>query len=291
MKAQQSQVFQNKEVGQVRVVEHNGEPWFVAKDVCAALDLNNIGQALASLDEDEKASIDPNIIKADVGFDVMMQAAHMPMRAAIPEAGRGGRPLGIITEPGLYSLVLRSRKPEAKAFKRWVTHDILPAIRKTGGYLATKPDDTPETILARAVLIAQDTIRRVEAERDEAVRTKAWIGSRREASAMATAASATRRAKALEAQLGLAGDYLAVKGIKWLSEIFDLSGSNGVYSQIGKYLKRLSLNKNYMVKTAPDSLHESVGLYHKDIIALFRKQLDEIPSLMRKYRHVSAPQA
>ena len=212
------------------------------------------------------------------------------MRAAIPEAGRGGRPLGIITEPGLYSLILRSRKPEAKAFKRWVTHDILPAIRKTGGYLATKPDDTPETILARAVLIAQDTLKRVEAERDEALRTKAWIGSRREATAMATAASATRRAKALEAQLGLAGDYLAVKGIKWLPEIFDLT-KGGTYSQIGKYLKRLSLTENYMVKTAPDSLHESVGLYHKDIIALFRKQLAEIPSLMRKYRHVCAPQA
>lgn len=196
----------------------------------------------------------------------------------------------VISEPGLYSLVLRSRKPEAKAFKRWVTHDILPSIRKSGGYMTAKPDDTPETILARAVLIAQDTLKRVEAERDEAVRTKAWIGSRREASAMATAASAARRAKVLEAQLGLAGDYLAVKGIKWLPEIFDLT-KGGTYSQIGKYLKRLSLTENYMVKTAPDSLHESVGLYHKDIIALFRKQLDEIPSLMRKYRHVSAPQA
>lgn len=108
---------------------------------------------------------------------------------------------------------------------------------------------------------------------------------------MATAASAARRAKALEAQLGLAEDYRAVKGIRWLSEIFDLSRSNGVYSQVGKYLKRLSLTENYMVKTAPDSLHESVGLYHKDIIALFRKQLDEIPSLLRKYRHASAPQA
>ena len=127
----------------------------------------------------------------------------------------GGRQqMAFISEPGLYSLVLRSRKPEAKAFKRWVTHDILPSIRKSGGYMTAKPDDTPETILARAVLIAQDTLKRVEAERDEAVRTKAWIGSRREASAMATAASAARRAKALEAQLGLAEDYRAVKGIR-----------------------------------------------------------------------------
>ena len=266
MKAQQIQVFQHEMFGSLRILRKDaqGEPWFVAKDVCGCLglDTSNLSKLL---DEDEKGTY------------------------SIRTLG-GPQEMSCVSEPGLYSLVLRSRKPEAKAFKRWVTHDILPAIRKTGGYLATKPDDTPETILARAVLIAQDTIRRVEAERDEAVRTKAWIGSRREASAMATAASASRRAKALEAQLGLAGDYLAVKGIKWLPEIFDLT-KGGTYSQIGKYLKRLSLTENYMVKTAPDSLHESVGLYHKDIIALFRKQLAEIPSLMRKYRHVCAPQA
>lgn len=263
----QIQVFQHEMFGSLRTLrkEQQGEPWFMAKDVCGCLglDTSNLSKML---DEDELST-------CPVQYTDQV------------------RNLSVISEPGLYSLVLRSRKPEAKAFKRWVTHDILPSIRKSGGYMAATPDDTPETILARAVLIAQDTIRRVEAERDEAVRTKAWIGSRREASAMATAASAARRAKALEAQLGLAGDYLAVKGIKWLSEIFDLSGSNGVYSQIGKYLKRLSLTENYMVKTAPDSLHESVGLYHKDIIALFRRQLDEIPSLMRKYRHASAPQA
>ena len=263
----QIQVFQHEMFGSLRAVrkEPQGEPWFVAKDVCGCLDLTNAAQTLSYLDDDEKG-----IISNDTPG--------------------GKQQMLVISEPGLYSLVLRSRKPEAKAFKRWVTHDILPSIRKSGGYMTAKPDDTPETILARAVLIAQDTLKRVEAERDEAVRTKAWIGSRREASAMATAASAARRAKVLEAQLGLAGDYLAVKGIKWLPEIFDLT-KGGTYSQIGKYLKRLSLTENYMVKTAPDSLHESVGLYHKDIIALFRKQLDEIPWLMRKYRHVSAPQA
>lgn len=259
-------LFKHEKFGSLRVVERKVQPWFVAKDVCDILELGNPRSSLALLDEDEK--------------DVHSM-----------DTPGGKQEMTIISEPGLYSLILRSRKPEAKAFKRWVTHDILPSIRKSGGYMTAKPDDTPETILARAVLIAQDTLKRVEAERDEAVRTKAWIGSRREASAMATAASAARRAKALEAQLGLAEDYRAVKGIRWLSEIFDLSRSNGVYSQVGKYLKRLSLTENYMVKTAPDSLHESVGLYHKDIIALFRKQLDEIPSLLRKYRHASATQA
>lgn len=79
------------------------------------LELENVGQALTCLDDDEKTSIAPNIITADVGFDAMMQKAHLPMHAVIPEAGRGGRPLSLISEPGLYSLILRSRKPAVVA--------------------------------------------------------------------------------------------------------------------------------------------------------------------------------
>ena len=264
----QIQVFRNGAFGSVRVVEHKGEPWFVASDVAKALGYANPQEATREHCKKVYKITQPS--------------------KSLTSVKRPPTFINIIPESDVYRLVMRSNLPGAVEFQDWVCEEVIPTIRKSGGYLATKPDDTPETILARAVLIAQDTLKRVEAERDEAVRTKAWIGSRREASAMATAASAARRVKALEAQLGLAGDYLAVKGIKWLPEIFDLT-KGGTYSQIGKYLKRLSLTKNYMVKTAPDSLHESVGLYHKDIIALFRKQLDEIPSLMRKYRHV--PQA
>lgn len=267
----QIQVFQSKVFGKVRIVEHNGEPWFVASDVAKALGYVNPAHAV----QDNCKKI--NKITQKPSEDIRQKTPPITIL--------------LIPESDVYRLVMRSNLPSAGRFQDWVMEDILPSIRKSGGYMTAKPDDTPETILARAVLIAQDTLKRVEAERDEAVRTKAWIGSRREASAMATAASAARRAKALEAQLGLAEDYRAVKGIRWLSEIFDLSRSNGVYAQVGKYLKRLSLTENYMVKTAPDSLHESVGLYHKDIIALFRKQLDEIPSLLRKYRHASATQA
>ena len=263
----QIQVFRNGAFGSVRVVEHKGEPWFVASDVAKALGYANPQEATREHCKKVNKITQPS--------------------KSLTSVKRPPTFINIIPESDVYRLVMRSNLPGAVEFQDWVCEEVIPTIRKSGGYLATKPDDTPETILARAVLIAQDTLKRVEAERDEAVRTKAWIGSRREASAMATAASAAR-AKALEAQLGLAGDYLAVKGIKWLPEIFDLT-KGGTYSQIGKYLKRLSLTENYMVKTAPDSLHESVGLYHKDIIALFRKQLDEIPSLMRKYRHV--PQA
>lgn len=96
---------------QVRVVtDAQGEPWFVAADVCAALHLPDTHKAVARLDDDEKG------------------------RNSIPTLG-GDQEMTVVNEPGLYSLVLGSRKPEAKRFKRWVTHEVLPTIRKTGRYV------------------------------------------------------------------------------------------------------------------------------------------------------------
>lgn len=106
------QVF-NSEFGNVRVVQIDGEPWFVAADVCKALEIGNPSDALKRLDNDECTLVSI-------------------------EGASNGKPVNGINEPGLYTLVLGSRKPEAKAFKRWVTHEVLPAIRKTGGYKAPK---------------------------------------------------------------------------------------------------------------------------------------------------------
>ena len=116
------------------LTDENGEPWFVAKDVCDVLELSNVGQALARLDDDEKSSITLN-------------------------DGTPGNPnKAIVSESGLYALVLASRKPEAHEFKRWVTHEVLPQIRKTGGYIPTTDVDDDMTILAKAVMIGQRTM-------------------------------------------------------------------------------------------------------------------------------------
>jgi len=112
-----------------------GEPWFVAKDVCDILELGNTTNALRALDEDEKT----NFTNCNV-------------------AQNGGRAPLIISEPGLYKLIMRSRKPEAKEFQRWVTHEVLPQIRKTGGYIPTSETDDDMTILAKAVMIGQRTM-------------------------------------------------------------------------------------------------------------------------------------
>lgn len=105
----------------IRVVSRDGEPWFVAKDACAVLDLFNVGQAIASLDEDEKEILNHGDLAA-LGI----------IKRDDLEITR----LALVTEGGLFALLFKSQKPEAKAFKRWVTHEVLPSIRKTGGYQA-----------------------------------------------------------------------------------------------------------------------------------------------------------
>lgn len=123
------QIFSNPAFGEIRVTDQNGEPWFVAADVCRALDIGNPTQAIARLDSDESTLI-----------------------------SNEGREMNIISEPGLYALVLGSRKPEAKAFKRWVTHEVIPSIRRTGGYIAGAESMTPEELMAKALTVAQKTL-------------------------------------------------------------------------------------------------------------------------------------
>ena len=103
-------VFENAEFGSVRTVTINGEPWFVAADVCKSLEINNVSMAISRLDDDEKNTI------------------------SLTEGIPGNPNKTIVNEPGLYSMVLSSRKPEAKAFKRWITHEVIPDIRQYGMY-------------------------------------------------------------------------------------------------------------------------------------------------------------
>ena len=111
-----------------------GEPWFVLKDCMSILDLGNPTETVKMFDDDEFSTAE-----------------------VIDSIGRRQQAY-IISEPGLYRLVMRSRKPEAKEFQRWVTHEVLPAIRKTGGYIPTTDADDDMTILAKAVMIGQRTM-------------------------------------------------------------------------------------------------------------------------------------
>lgn len=129
-------IFRKDEFGAVRAVTLEGEPWFVAADVCRALGIDNT--ATRRLDEDEKAAL--------------------RLTQTSSNGTEQGRDVTIINEPGLYSLVLASRKPEAKAFKRWITHEVIPSIRKTGGYIAGQETMDDDQLLANALMVAQRKI-------------------------------------------------------------------------------------------------------------------------------------
>lgn len=116
------QVFNNAMFGNVRIILQDNEPWFVAKDVCDCLEHTNPSMALQRLDDDERSKLN---------------------------LGRQGE-ANVVNEYGLYSLVLSSRKPEAKEFKRWITHDVLPSLRKYGTYSMDIPRTLPDALKAYA---------------------------------------------------------------------------------------------------------------------------------------------
>ena len=134
-------IFTNDQFGQIRTISQDGEPWFVAADVCRALEHTNVTVALDRLDSDEKAKFN---------------------------LGLPGGDTGCVNEPGLYSLVLGSRKPEAKAFKRWITHEVIPAIRKHGMYATTetveKMLEDPDSLIKILQALKEERAARIEAE-------------------------------------------------------------------------------------------------------------------------------
>lgn len=133
------QIFKNEEFGEIRTLEINNEPWFVAKDICEILDIKNSRQALTRLDKDEKADV-------------------------ILNDGSQNRNMSIINEYGLYNLVLASRKKEAREFKRWITHEVIPSIRKHGGYIAGQEEMTEDEIMAKALLVANNKINELKSK-------------------------------------------------------------------------------------------------------------------------------
>ena len=142
------EVFKNEQFGEIRTTLIENEPWFVAVDVCRALEIGNSSQAISRLDADEK------------------------MITLISNEGnkRGNPNMTVVNEPGLYTLILSSRKPEAKTFKRWITHDVIPMIRKTGCYMTDsvleriRKDPTFTYTLAKVMLREKDRADALEAE-------------------------------------------------------------------------------------------------------------------------------
>ena len=182
-------LFENPQF-RVRVIMRCADPWFVAKDACDCLEIVNASQACQTLDEDEKG-----IYK-------------------VYTLG-GSQDMMLISESGLYTLIMRSNKPEAKVFRKWVTSEVLPSIRKTGSYGMTQisrkdqlfldiihaeSEDVRVSALTELAEINKQEVKALTVERDEAIRTKAQIGSRREATAMNTASQKSKECARLTSE-------------------------------------------------------------------------------------------
>lgn len=131
------QIFQNSEFGAIRTITVDDEPMFCLADVCKALELSNSRVVSARLDDDERRKLE------------------------LPRQGE----TWFITESGLYAVILRSDKPNAKKFRKWVTSEVLPSIRKNGGYIDGQEHLSDEELMAKALVVANNKI----AERDRVI--------------------------------------------------------------------------------------------------------------------------
>lgn len=174
------QIFRNEQFGEVRTIAKDGEPWFVAADVCKALEIGNPTDAIRRLDADEYTLV-------------------------LIEGASNGLAVNAVSEAGLYTLVLGSRKPAAKAFKRWITHEVIPTIRRHGAYAT-------ETTIESIIADPESGIKLLQALKAEQER-------RKEAEAIAEA----QRPKALFADAVAASDNSILVG-----ELAKILRQNGV---------------------------------------------------------------
>lgn len=232
-------LFTFPETGQrVRVVEGpDGEPWFVARDVCDCLELVNTTRALCELDDDEKCEL-----------------------SEFESSGR--RPL-IISEPGLYSLILRSRKPQARTFKRWITHDVLPTLRRTGHYSMPAPSSAPAAVDADLARLMLDRLTIIEQQlaplKEKAGRFDAFLS-------VDGTASLTEAAKMLGMTAISLAKLLRGDALRWL---FKKNGNGGPNIPTAEVIRN-----GWMVLKAARSpfdgrLHSSARFTAKGLDALY----------------------
>lgn len=258
-------VFEKGGFGAVRVINVNGEPWFVARDVAKALGYADPSDAIRRHCEKTNK---------------ITHQGETPVTVNTPPMH-----LLIIPEEDVYALIFGSELESAKRFRRWICDEVLPSIRKTGQYggyaLPRVPQSFPDALRMIAD-IEEEKLLALE-QRDYYKRTKAEIGSRREATAMATASAAARRANALENELGFGKTYKQVKAIPWLLEEF--ADCRSVYQQVGKKLSSLSLRMGYEVKVVPcPEYPQGVKAYHVDVVNAFLVELRRDRHMLRKYR-------
>ncbi|WP_337430875.1 Rha family transcriptional regulator [Bilophila sp.] len=187
-------------------------------------------------------------------------------------------PMYVMSKDGFVLLVMGYTGAEAMRMKKSYIarfNEMEKALQ------ANAPTSLPEALRAYANILEENEL--IRRQRDEAVRTKAWISDKKTATAMATASVAVRKVNALEDELGRGKRYKSVKAIPWL--LTEFIESRGMYSIVGKTLKRMSTDLGYSIeKIATPEYPEGINAYHVDVIAAFRSELAQNPGMLDRYR-------
>ena len=256
----------------IRVIMRCSEPWFVAKDVATCIEHSNVTKMCELCRDKDKVVVRPSDLTSNDLVDVK------------------NREYTLISESGLYRILAKCNLPKCEPFESWVFDEVLPSIRKTGSYVVTKPEMSDEEIMSRALEIAHRTlalreecIKALEAERDEAIRTKAMIGSRREATAMATASAKSRECAKLTTEnaelkdaVGRGTNWRTVAMMKaeWIREF----GHAPTYHKLKKFSADLpaemkpvkDVEEKVIIKNGGEKV-SLVNRYHREAWAKYRE--------------------
>lgn len=260
-----------------RVIMRCSDPWFVAKDVATCIEHSDTSAMCKLCREKDKVVVRANDLTSDDLSDVK------------------NREYTLISESGLYRILAKCNLPKCEPFESWVFDEVLPSIRKTGGYGIRTVDDMindPDTAIR---LLTQLKILRLQndqlaMERDEAIRTKAMIGSSREATAMNTASQKSKECEKLREQIGDSKTYKAAKSIPWLSEYFN-TRNRGLYNSLAAKLKKVEagMSSEFEHIMIDDSQYGQIKAYHVAVIEKLHEMVQADEEFMKDYRKDVSP--
>ena len=264
----------------VRVIMRCSDPWFVAKDVADCIEHKDVTTMCRLCWEKDVSTINGKEYSAEL---------------AEYSESRGNPNIRVISESGLYRILAKCNLPKCEPFESWVFDEVLPSIRKTGGYGIRTVDDMindPDTAIR---LLTQLKILRLQndqlaMERDEAIRTKAQIGSSREATAMNTASQKSKECEKLREQIGDSKTYKAAKSIPWLSEYFN-TRNRGLYNSLAAKLKKIEADmpSEFEHIMIDDSQYGQIKAYHVAVIEKLHEMVQADEEFMKDYRKDVSP--
>ena len=269
------QLFQNPAF-KVRVIMRCSNPWFVAKDVADCIEHSNVTKMCELCRDKDKVVVRPSDLTSNELLDVK------------------NREYTLISESGLYRILAKCNLPKCEPFESWVFDEVLPSIRKTGGYGIRTVDDMindPDTAIR---LLTQLKILRLQndqlaMERDEAIRTKCHFVEGRDAKVCGELGGLRTQNEALRKQIGDSKTYKAATAISWLPDYFDMS-NRGLYVSIAAKLKKLEaeMPPAFAHIDIQDSRWGSVKAYHVAVIERLHEMVQADENLMKKYRKIAS---